>query len=139
MLFPKKTKFRKVHKGRIRGIEIRVNNPMLGLYGIKSLTSGRLSSQQIECARKLISRKMSKSGSITLKIFPFLPVTSKPAEVRMGKGKGTLKYWCFPVRPGRLLFEFQGVPITLALEINKLINSKLPLTTKLIKFLWFQC
>jgi large subunit ribosomal protein L16 len=135
MLFPKKTKFRKVHKGRIRGIEIRVNNPGLGLYGIKSLTSGRLTSQQIECARKLISRKMYKSGSIKLRIFPFLPVTSKPAEVRMGKGKGSLKYWCFPVKSGRLLFEFRGVSSALALEINKLVNSKLPLKTKLIKFL----
>ena len=74
----------------------------------------------------------------SLRIFPFLPVTSKPAEVRMGKGKGSLKYWCFPVKPGRLLFEFQGVSVTLALEINKLVNSKLALTTKLIKFLWFQ-
>ena len=135
MLFPKKIKFRKVHKGKIHGVETRVNNPKLGLYGIKSLTSGRLSSQQIECARKLISRKMYKSGSIRLRIFPFLPVSSKPAEVRMGKGKGSLKYWCFPVKAGRLLFEFQGVSVTLAIEINKLINSKLSLTTKLTKFL----
>lgn len=135
MLSPKKIKFRKVHKGKIRGIETKVNNPSLGLYGIKSLTAGRLTSQQIECARKLISRKMYKSGLIKLKIFPFVPVTSKPAEVRMGKGKGSLKYWCFPVKPGRLLFEFQGVSMALALEINKLVNSKLALTTKLITFL----
>jgi large subunit ribosomal protein L16 len=135
MLFPKKTKFRKVHKGRIHGIETRVNNPKLGLYGIKSLSSGRISSQQIECARKLISLKMYKSGCIRLRIFPFLPVTSKPAEVRMGKGKGSLKYWCFPVKSGRLLFEFQGVSMTIALEINKSVNSKLALKTKLIKFL----
>jgi len=135
MLFPKKIKFRKVHKGRIRGVETKVTNPKLGLYGIKSLTSGRLSSQQIECARKLIPRKMYKSGSIKLRIFPFLPVTSKPAEVRMGKGKGSLKYWCFPVRSGRLLFEFQGVSMALAIEINRLVNSKLSLITKLVKFL----
>lgn len=135
MLFPKKIKFRKAHKGKIYGIETRVNNPKLGLYGIKSLTPGRLTSQQIECVRKLISRKMHKLGSIKLKIFPFLPVSSKPTEVRMGKGKGSLKYWCFPVKPGRLLFEFQGVSVTLAFEINKLVNSKLPLITKLTKFL----
>jgi len=135
MLSPKKIKFRKVCKGKIYGIETRVNNPGLGLYGIKSLDSARLTSQQIECARKLISRKMYKLGLLRLKVFPFIPVTSKPSEVRMGKGKGSLKYWCFPVKPGRLLFEFQGVSTTLALEINKLVNSKLALTTKLITFL----
>lgn len=135
MLCPKKTKFRKIQKGKIRGVETKVNNPIIGVYGIKSLTSGRITAQQIESARKLMSRKMHKSGFIRLKIFPYLPVTSKPAEVRMGKGKGSLKYWCFPVKSGRLLFEFQGVSNMLALEINKLVNSKLSLTTKLVKFL----
>jgi large subunit ribosomal protein L16 len=135
MLCPKKIKYRKIQKGKIRGVETRVNNPTIGVYGIKSLTSGRITAQQIEAARKLMSRKMHKSGFIRLRIFPALPVTSKPAEVRMGKGKGSLKYWCFPVKSGRLLFEFQGVPNTLALEINKLVNSKLSLTTKLVKFL----
>jgi len=109
MLFPKKTKFRKSHKGRVCGIETRVNNTKLGFYGVKSLSSGRLSSGQIECVRKIISRKMYKSGLLRLKIFPFFPVTAKPIEVRMGKGKGSLKYWCFPVKSGRVLFEFHGV------------------------------
>jgi large subunit ribosomal protein L16 len=135
MLSPKRLKFRKVRKGRIRGVETKVNNPTIGVFGIKSLTSGRLTAQQIESARKLISRKMHKSGTIKLRMFPFLPVTSKPAEVRMGKGKGSLKYWCFPVRQGRILFEFQGTSTTLAVEINRLINSKLSLKTKLVKFL----
>ena len=80
---------------------------------------------------------MHKSGFIRLKIFPSVPVTSKPAEVRMGKGKGSLKYWCFPVASGRLLLEFQGVSLPLAIEINRLVNSKLPVITKLVKFLWF--
>lgn len=135
MLFPRKTKFRKVHKGKIKGIEAKVNNVKSGFFGIKSLSSGRVSSQQIECVRKLMSRRMYKSGFIRLRIFPFLPVTSKPAEVRMGKGKGSLNYWCFPVKAGRVLFEFQGVSLTLAIEINRLVNSKLPLVTKLIKSL----
>ena len=84
---------------------------------------------------KYSSKKMHKSGSIKLKVFPSVPVTSKPAEVRMGKGKGSLKYWCFPVTPGRLLLEFQGVSQPLAVEINKLVNSKLPIITKLVEFL----
>jgi large subunit ribosomal protein L16 len=135
MLSPKKLKFRKVQKGKIRGIETKVNNPVIGVYGIKSLTSGRIRAQQLECVRKLMSKKMHKSGFIRLKIFPSVPVTSKPAEVRMGKGKGSLKYWCFPVASGRLLLEFQGVSLPLALEINRLVNSKLPVITKLVKFL----
>jgi len=135
MLSPKKLKFRKVQKGRIKGIETKVNNPTIGVYGIKSLSWARITAQQLESIRKLMSRKMNKSGSIRLKIFPSVPVTSKPAEVRMGKGKGSLKYWCFPVAPGRLLLEFQGVSEPLALEINKLIKSKLPVITKLVKFL----
>jgi large subunit ribosomal protein L16 len=135
MLFPKKTKFRKSHKGRVCGIETRVNNTKLGFYGVKSLSSGRLSSGQIECVRKIISRKMYKSGLLRLKIFPFFPVTAKPIEVRMGKGKGSLKYWCFPVKSGRVLFEFHGVSDTLASEINQQIKSKLPLKIKIIKFL----
>jgi len=135
MLFPKKLKFRKVRKGKIKGIDTKVNNPVIGVYGIKSLTSGRITAQQLECIRKLMSKKMHKSGSIKLKVFPSVPVTSKPAEVRMGKGKGSLKYWCFPVTPGRLLLEFQGVSQPLAVEINKLVNSKLPIITKLVEFL----
>lgn len=135
MLHPKKLKFRKVRKGRIKGIETRVNKPSIGVYGIKALTSSRITAQQLESVRKLMSRKMNKSGSIRLRIFPSIPVTSKPAEVRMGKGKGPLKYWCFPVSAGRLIIEFQGVSESLAFEINKLISSKLPVITKLVKFI----
>ena len=133
MLCPKKIKFRKVQKGRIHGIETKAVNVIKGTFGIKSLTSGRISSQQLEAARRSMSRKMRRTGKIWIRVFPFLPVTQKPAEVRMGKGKGSLKYWCFPVKAGRILFEFQGVSVNLAIEIAKLVNSKLSLSTKIIK------
>ena len=133
MLCPKKIKFRKVQKGRIRGIENRAINVVKGTFGIKSMSLGRISSQQLEAARRSVSRKMRRSGKIWIRIFPYLPVTSKPAEVRMGKGKGNLKYWCFPVKPGRIIFEFQGVSSSLAIEIGRLVNSKLSLSTRIIK------
>lgn len=132
MLFPKKTKYRKIQKGKIKGIENNIINPVFGFYGIKSTISGRITAQQIETIRKVISRKAKKSGLIRLKIFPFLAITAKPIETRMGKGKGSLSYWCFPIKRGRLLFEIRGISITLAFTINKLINSKLLLKTKLI-------
>nr|YP_010835008.1 ribosomal protein L16 [Cryptomonas gyropyrenoidosa]WFQ82683.1 ribosomal protein L16 [Cryptomonas gyropyrenoidosa] len=135
MLQPKKLKFKKIRKVQVHGIETKVYNPTLGTYGIKSLCSGRITSQQIESIRKLVSRKMQKFGFIRLKIFPLFSVTQKPAEVRMGKGKGNVKFWCFPIKPGRLLLEFYGVNDALAKEINNIINSKLPLKTKLIKFI----
>ena len=106
MLSPKKLKFRKVRKGKIKGIETKVNNPVMGVYGIKSLTSARITSQQLESVRKLMSRKMNKSGFIRLKIFPSVPVSSKPAEVRMGKGKGALDNVYIPVKKGQIFVEF---------------------------------
>lgn len=133
MLMPKKIKFRKVKKGRLKGIETTVNFISYGSFGIKSLTTGRVSAQQLESARKGISRKMRKFGKIWLRVFPFVPVSGKSAEVRMGKGKGNLDYYCFPVKAGRIIFEFQGVSDSIAFEINKLINSKLPILTKLIR------
>jgi large subunit ribosomal protein L16 len=135
MLCPRKFKFRKVKKVRVYGIELKSNNPVPGLYGVKAISSGRITSQQIESIRRLVSRKMHRSGSIRLKVFPSFPISSKPAEVRMGRGKGNIKYWCFPVKPGRLIIEFNRIPYQLATEINKLINSKLPFKTKLVKFL----
>lgn len=133
MLFPKKVKFRKSHKGKIHGVETRGNNIVKGMFGIKSLGWARISSQQLEAARRCMSRRMRKSGKIWLRIYPYLPVTFKPAEVRMGKGKGNLKYWCFPVKPGRIIFEFQGVSYTTANEISDLVNSKLPIPVKIVR------
>jgi large subunit ribosomal protein L16 len=133
MLCPKKIKYRKVQKGRISGIENRSTSLLKGSFGIKSLSYGRISSQQLESARRSMSRKMRRHGKIWIRIFPYLPVTSKPAEVRMGKGKGNLKYWCFPIKPGRIIFEFHGISSSLASEISKLVNSKLPVLTKMIK------
>lgn len=133
MLYPKNIKYKKRQKGNICGMENKVNNPRLGFFGIKCSSSGRVTAQQIDSVRKLLSRKMQRAGLIRLKIFPFLPVTSKPVETRMGKGKGSLSYWCFPIRRGRLLFEFQGVSKDLAFDMNKLVNSKLCLKTKLIQ------
>jgi len=135
MLYPKKFKFKKVKKTKVFGIETKVNNPVIGVYAVKSLTLGRITSSQIESIRKLISRKMNKLGFLRFFIFPSLPVTSKPVEVRMGKGKGSLSYWCFPVKAGRLLFEFCGVSFFSAVEIYKFIKSKLPVRTKLITFI----
>nr|YP_009577921.1 ribosomal protein L16 [Guillardia theta]QBJ06305.1 ribosomal protein L16 [Guillardia theta] len=135
MLCPRKVKYRKIKKVKVYGIEARTKNPKSGFFGIKALSSGRVTSQHIESARKVISRKMQKSGSIHLRIFPSFPVTGKPIEVRMGKGKGPVKFWCFPVKPGRILFEFQGTKYKTALEINKLVSSKLPVITKLAKLI----
>lgn len=122
-----------MQKGSICGIENNVNNPDLGFYGIKSLNSGRITSQQIESVRKLVSRRIQKTGLIKLRIFPFISVSSKPAETRMGKGKGSFSYWCFPIKRGRVLIEFQAVSSGLAFSIGKLINSKLRLKTRLVK------
>jgi large subunit ribosomal protein L16 len=136
MLFPIKTKFNKVNKSRIIGIDTSVYNPRIGFYGIKSITLGRITSQQIESIKKLILRKiqqLGRAGVITIRVFPFLPITCKPAESRMGKGKGNFSYWCFPVKPGRLLVEFQGVSQIKAVNIYKLVNSKLCFKTRLVK------
>jgi large subunit ribosomal protein L16 len=135
ILHPKKTKFRKAFKGRIHGKAKGGFKIAFGKFALKALEPERIQEKQIESARKAINRHLRRAGKLWIRIFPDIPVSKKPADVRMGKGKGSLKYWCFPVKSGRLLFEFQGVSITLALEINKLVNSKLSLTTKLVKFL----
>lgn len=135
MLCPKQFKFKKVKKTKVFGVETKVNNPIIGVYAIKSLTLGRITSNQIESIRKLVSRKMNKSGFLRFFIFPSLPVTSKPTEVRMGKGKGSLSYWCFPIKAGRLILEFYGVSSFSAVEIHKLVKNKLSVRTKLITFI----
>ena len=132
MLFPKKTKFRKMYRRDSYKKEYRVNNLSLGEFGIKSLQSGRVTAKQLESARKTMVKKMRRVGLILLRIFPDVAITSKPAEVRMGKGKGSLDYWCSNINSGRILFEFQGVSQTVAQEAARLGSRKLPMRTRFI-------
>lgn len=132
MLFPKKTKFKKMFRKDSYRKEYRVNHLVIGDFGIKALQSSRLTAKQIESSRKSMLKKMRRIGKILLRVFPDNSITKKPAEVRMGKGKGSLDYWCFNVNSGRVLFEFQGVPKALALEASKIGSRKLPMQTKFI-------
>ena len=132
MLRPKQTKYRKQKKGRIKGIEMRCTDVRFGSYGLRALESGRISARQIEAARRVITRRMKRRGKVWIKIFPSTPVTSKPVEVRMGKGKGAVEYWAAVVKPGRILFEVGGVPIDIAKEALRLAAQKLPVKTKFI-------
>ena len=132
MLQPKKTKYRKVQKGRMKGNAGRGYRLSNGMYGIKSLDSKFLTSRQIEAARIAATRYMKREGSIWIKIFPDKPITKKPLEVRMGKGKGAVEYWAAVVKPGRVLFEISGVPLDVAQEALRLAAQKLPVKTKFI-------
>ena len=132
MLFPKKTKFRKMYRRDSYKKEYRVNNLSLGEFGMKSLQSGRVTAKQLESARKTMVKKMRRVGRILLRIFPDVAITSKPAEVRMGKGKGSLDYWFSNINSGRILFEFQGVSQTVAQEAARLGSRKLPMRTRFI-------
>ena len=132
MLQPKKTKYRKVQKGRMKGNSGRGYRLSNGMYGIKSLDSNFLTSRQIEAARIAATRYMKREGQLWIKIFPDKPITKKPLEVRMGKGKGAVEYWAAVVKPGRILFEVGGVPIDVAKEALRLAAQKLPVKTKFI-------
>ena len=132
MLQPKKTKYRKVQKGRMKGNSGRGYRLSNGMYGIKSLDSNFLTSRQIEAARIAATRYMKREGQLWIKIFPDKPITKKPLEVRMGKGKGAVEYWAAVVKPGRILFEVGGVPIDIAKEALRLAAQKLPVKTKFI-------
>ena len=132
MLQPKRTKFRKKQKGRVKGIAQRGHTISFGSFGIKSLEAGWITSRQIEAARIAVTRKMKREGQVWIRIFPDKPVTKKPAEVRMGKGKGAPEYFVAVVKPGRILFEVSGVPIAVAKEALRLAAQKLPVTTKFI-------
>ena len=132
MLQPKKTKYRKVQKGRMKGNSERGHRLSNGMYGIKSLDSNFLTSRQIEAARIAATRYMKREGQIWIKIFPDKPITKKPLEVRMGKGKGAVEYWAAVVKPGRILFEVGGVSLDVAKEALRLAAQKLPVKTKLI-------
>ena len=132
MLQPKKTKYRKAHKGRIRGKAKGGTTLNFGAYGLKALTAERVTSRQIEAARRAITRHMKRAGKVWIRIFPDVPLSKKPTEVRMGKGKGTPEYWAARVKPGRVMFEIDGVPSDIAHTALNLGSSKLPLQTKII-------
>lgn len=132
MLSPKRVKYRKTFKNLPDTYKYSNNNLSFGSFALKSLGFGRLTSKQIEAARRAITRKIKRKGKVWIKVFPHIPVTSKPTEVRMGKGKGSLAYWCCPLKPGTLLFELDGVSLDLAKEALKLGSNKLPVKTKFI-------
>jgi large subunit ribosomal protein L16 len=132
MLQPKRTKFRKKQKGRIKGLAQRGHTLAFGNFGIKALEPGWITARQIEAARIAMTRAMKRQGQVWIRIFPDKPVTKKPAEVRMGKGKGAPEYWVAPVQPGRILFESTGVDKTLGYEALRLAAQKLPIKTKFV-------
>ena len=132
MLQPKRTKYRKVQKGRMKGNSSRGHQLSNGMFGIKSLDSSFITSRQIEAARIAATRYMKREGQLWIKIFPDKPITKKPLEVRMGKGKGAVEYWAAVVKPGRIMFEVGGVPLDVAKEALRLAAQKLPVRTKFI-------
>ena len=133
MLSPKRTKFRKAHKGRIHGLAKGGTQLNFGSYGLKAVTPERVTARQIEAARRAITRHLRRSGRVWIRIFPDVPVSAKPAEVRMGKGKGTPEFWVARVKPGRIMFEIDGVPWDLAREAFTLAAAKLPLDTRIVR------
>ena len=133
MLSPKRTKFRKAHKGRIHGLAKGGTQLNLGSYGLKAVTPERVTARQIEAARRAITRHLRRAGRVWIRIFPDVPVSSKPAEVRMGKGKGSPEFWVARVKPGRIMFEIDGVPWNLAKEAFTLAAAKLPLDTRIVR------
>ncbi|MFY9153499.1 MAG: 50S ribosomal protein L16 [Prolixibacteraceae bacterium] len=132
MLQPKKTKFRRVQKGRMKGLAQRGNQLAFGTFGIKALQEAWLTGRQIEAARVAVTRHMQRQGQIWIRVFPDKPITKKPAEVRMGKGKGAPEAFVAPITPGRILIEAEGVPFEVAKEALRLAAQKLPVTTKFI-------
>ncbi|MDO8927368.1 MAG: 50S ribosomal protein L16 [Bacteroidota bacterium] len=132
MLQPKKTKFRRVQKGKMKGLAQRGNQLAFGSFGIKSLQETWLTGRQIEAARVAVTRHMQRQGQIWIRVFPDKPITKKPAEVRMGKGKGAPEAFVAPITPGRILIEADGVPYEVAKEALRLAAQKLPVTTKFI-------
>ena len=132
MMQPKRTKFRKAHKGRIHGDAKGGTSLNFGAYGLKAVEPERITARQIEAARRAITRHMKRQGRVWIRIFPDLPVTDKPAEVRMGKGKGSVEYWAARVAPGRIMFEIDGVADDVARDALKLGAAKLPIRTRIV-------
>jgi large subunit ribosomal protein L16 len=132
MLQPKRTKFRKAHKGRIHGVAKGGTSLNFGAFGLKAIEPARITARQIEAARRAITRHIKRQGRVWIRVFPDVPVSVKPAEVRMGKGKGSPEYWMCRIKPGRVMFELDGVPGELAREAYTLAAAKLPMQTKFI-------
>jgi len=133
MLQPNRTKFRKAHKGRIHGIATAGNELNFGQYGLKAIEPDRVTARQIEAARRAMTRHMKRAGRVWIRIFPDVPVSKKPIEVRMGKGKGTPELWVCRVKPGRVMFEIDGVPLGVAREALALAAAKLSVKTRFIQ------
>ncbi len=133
MMQPNRTKFRKAFKGRLHGLTKGGAELTFGAFGMKALEPERITARQIEAARRAITRHLKRAGRVWIRIFPDKPVSSKPAEVRMGKGKGSVEFWVAPVKPGRILFEIDGVPEPLAEEAIRLGAAKLPIRTRFVR------
>jgi len=132
MLQPKRTKFRKMHKGRNRGLAVAGSKVSFGTFGLKSIGRGRMTARQIEAARRAMTRHVKRQGKIWIRVFPDKPITQKPLEVRQGKGKGNVEYWVCQIQPGRVLYEMEGVPESLAREAFELAAAKLPFKTTFV-------
>jgi len=133
MLSPKRTKFRKMHKGRIHGEAKGGTDLNFGEFGLKATEPDRITARQIEAARRALTRHMKRQGRVWIRIFPDVPVSKKPTEVRMGKGKGSVEFWAAKVKPGRIMFEIDGVDPDVAKEALRLAGQKLPLKTKFVR------
>ncbi|MBL6689454.1 MAG: 50S ribosomal protein L16 [Pseudomonadales bacterium] len=133
MLQPKRTKFRKMQKGRNRGLAQRGSSVSFGEFGLKATGRGRLTARQIEAGRRAMTRHVKRGGQIWIRVFPDKPITNKPLEVRQGKGKGNVEYWVAQIKPGKVLYEMEGVPEELAREAFRLAAAKLPFPTQFVK------
>ena len=133
MLQPKRTKFRKVQKGRNRGLAQRGSSVSFGEYALKATGRGRMTARQIEAARRAMTRRVKRGGQIWIRVFPDKPITNKPLEVRQGKGKGNVEYWVAQIKPGKILYEMEGVPEEVAKDAYRLAAAKLPFATKFVK------
>ncbi|MDA0703339.1 MAG: 50S ribosomal protein L16 [Proteobacteria bacterium] len=132
MLQPKRTRYRKQFKGRIHGLAKGGTTLTFGAYGLKAVSPNRISARQIEAARRTITRHMKRAGRVWIRIFPDVPISQKPAEIRMGKGKGTPEFWAARVKPGRIMFEVDGVPRDVARQALELAAAKLPIETRFV-------
>jgi len=132
MLSPKRTKYRKAHKGRVHGLAKGGTDLNFGSYGLKATTTGRITSRQIEAARRAMTRYIKRGGKIWIRVFPDVPVSKKPLEVRMGKGKGNVEFWVCKIQPGRVLYEMEGVTETIAREAFRLAAAKIPFKTSFV-------
>ncbi len=133
MLQPSRTKFRKAHKGRIHGVASKGAELSFGQFGLKAMEPERVSARQIEAARRAMTRHMKRSGRVWIRVFPDVPVSKKPAEVRMGSGKGAPELWVCRIKPGRIMFEIDGVPVQVAREALALAAAKLPIKTRFVE------